>query len=182
MSWKRSVCVFVCVCVLTAGCSCSWEQGDPSGSVSIGQAHSPNDPGSSIANLEENYALITWTPESLAEEYGYQRQLSGFNHLQGDTLRKCYRLLLDAVYRVSNEHSVDGQYRVKKVVMEGVALSKNQVMQVVIALRNDNPQLFWVLNDLRYGVSDGSTVKPSVRSASAERSRVVLTLRQVCWK
>ena len=36
--------------------------------------------------------------------------------------------------------------------MEGVALSKNQVMQVVIALRNDNPQLFWVLNDLRYGV------------------------------
>ena len=45
----------------------SWEQGDPSGSVSIGQAHSPNDPGSSIANLEENYALITWTPESLAE-------------------------------------------------------------------------------------------------------------------
>ncbi|MFR3203835.1 MAG: hypothetical protein ACLTOZ_14525 [[Clostridium] leptum] len=87
MSWKRSVCVFVCVCVLTAGCSCSWEQGDPSGSVSIGQAHSPNDPGSSIANLEENYALITWTPESLAEEYGYQRQLSGFNHLQGDTLR-----------------------------------------------------------------------------------------------
>ena len=72
MSWKRSVCVFVCVCVLTAGCSCSWEQGDPSGSVSIGQAHSPNDPGSSIANLEENYALITWTPESLAEEYGYQ--------------------------------------------------------------------------------------------------------------
>lgn len=56
MSWKRSVCVFVCVCVLTAGCSCSWEQGDPSGSVSIGQAHSPNDPGSSIANLEENYA------------------------------------------------------------------------------------------------------------------------------
>lgn len=158
MSWKRSVCVFVCVCVLTAGCSCSWEQGDPSGSVSIGQAHSPNDPGSSIANLEENYALITWTPESLAEEYGYQRQLSGFNHLQGDTLRKCYRLLLDAVYRVSNEQSVDGHYRVKKVVMEGVALSKNQVMQVVIALRNDNPQLFWVLNDLRYGVSDGSTV------------------------
>lgn len=56
---ERSVCVFVCVCVLTAGCSCSWEQGDPSGSVSIGQAHSPNDPGSSIANLEENYALIT---------------------------------------------------------------------------------------------------------------------------
>lgn len=158
MSWKRSVCVFVCVCVLTAGCSCSWEQGDPSGSVSIGQAHSPNDPGSSIANLEENYALITWTPESLAEEYGYQRQLSGFNHLQGDTLRKCYRLLLDAVYRVSNEQSVDGHYRVKKVVMEGVALSKSQVMQVVIALRNDNPQLFWVLNDLRYGVSDGSTV------------------------
>ena len=42
--------------------------------------------------------------------------------------------------------------------MEGVALSKSQVMQVVIALRNDNPQLFWVLNDLRYGVSDGSTV------------------------
>ena len=27
-----------------------------------------------------------------------------------------------------------------------------------------------------------STVKPSARSASAERSRVVLTLRQVCWK
>ena len=73
-------------------------------------------------------------------------------------MRKCYRLLLDAVYRVSNEQSVDGHYRVKKVVMEGVALSKNQVMQVVIALRNDNPQLFWVLNDLRYGVSDGSTV------------------------
>ena len=70
MSWKRSVCVFVCVCVLTAGCSCSWEQGDPSGSVSIGQAHSPNDPGSSRANLEEHDALITWTPESLAAEYG----------------------------------------------------------------------------------------------------------------
>ncbi len=36
----------------------------------------------------------------------------------------------------------------------------------------------WVTN--RKFVSDGSTVKPSARSASAERSRVVLTLRQVC--
>ena len=158
MNWKKSVCVFVCVCVLASGCSCSLDRDIPGSSVSLGQAHSPNDPNSGIQNLEEDYALITWSPESLAEDYGYQRQLSGFNHLQNDTLRKCYRLLLDAVYRVSEEKSVDGHYRVKKVVLEDTVLSKSQVMQVVTALRNDNPQLFWVLNDLRYGVGGGSTV------------------------
>ena len=158
MNWKRSVCVFLCVCVLAGGCSCSWDADVPGSSVSIGQANSPNDPSSGVQSLEENYVLITWTPEPLAEKYGYQRQLSGFNHLQDDTLRKCYRLLLDAVYRVSDEQSVDGHYRVKKVVMENTVLTKNEVMQVVIALRNDNPQLFWVLNDLRYGVSEGNTV------------------------
>ena len=44
------------------------------------------------------------------------------------------------------------------MVLEDTVLSKSQVMQVVTALRNDNPQLFWVLNDLRYGVGGGSTV------------------------
>lgn len=161
MNWKRTVCVFVCVCVLISGCACTPDQDVPSSSVSLGQANSPKDPNGpsgGVQNLEENYALITWTPETLAKDYDYQKQLSGYNHLQNDTLRKCYRLLLDAVYRVSEERSVDGHYRVKKVVLEDTVLSKSQVMQVVTALRNDNPQLFWVLNDLRYGVGDSSTV------------------------
>lgn len=73
----------------------------------------------------------------------------GYESLKNDAQRKCYRLLQESVFYVSQE-AEDGVYHILPVTLENTVLSESELHLVISAYSFDHPEVFWIDNSFSY--------------------------------
>ena len=91
-----------------------------------------------------------------AGDYDLVDQRGGYQALPEES-RELYADLLRASYSVTVKENKKGFYSTDTVVLEGRQLEEELLQETISALRNDNPQLFWIANVYSYTVTDGGT-------------------------
>ena len=98
------------------------------------------------------------TAETIAEAWepdGYLAQRAGYHSLP-ENLQKLYEELLVCASTMKNVAENNGLYPIREAE-HGSELTDDEILQTVSALRNDNPQMFWISNQYSYTVTPGKT-------------------------
>ena len=93
--------------------------------------------------------LEGWAPD------GYLAQRAGYHSLS-ENLQKLYEELLVCASTMKNVAENNGLYPIQEAE-HGSELTDDEILQTVSALRNDNPQMFWISNQYSYTVMPGKT-------------------------
>lgn len=91
-----------------------------------------------------------------AAGYDFVAQRSGYQSLSEDA-KELYAELLLASYSIAVQENQKGYYNTNTVVLEDRQIEEEAIQKTVSALRNDNPQLFWIANVYSYTVTDAGT-------------------------
>ncbi len=93
---------------------------------------------------------VLQTTARASKSYSLFRQHSGLDCLKDSGSRTLYQQMLKTAYTVKVKADVDGFYPTEPSTIKNQKLTEKQIRMVVLALRNDNPQLFWVANRYSY--------------------------------
>lgn len=91
-----------------------------------------------------------------AAGYDLVDQRSGYQALPTEA-KELYADLLLASCSVTVKENKKGYYSTDTVVLEGRQIEEELLQKAISALRNDNPQLFWIANVYSYTVTDAGT-------------------------
>ncbi len=91
-----------------------------------------------------------------APSYSAVTRKDGYNALSSQLERTFYDLISASVYKISESKSQDGYYTAGDVYVIG-KLSEAQIITVIQAYFDDNPQVFWITNTYSYAYSGNST-------------------------
>lgn len=80
----------------------------------------------------------------------------GYESLDTQAQRRCYRLIEDSVFYISQEAEEDS-YSILPVTVDGVALSESELHLVISAFGLDHPEVFWIENYFSYYNTSDST-------------------------
>lgn len=106
-------------------------------------------------------------------------QRSDYKSLPSDQCRRLYEKLLDCAQDITDNKDENG-YLMKTASLLTVKLSDDETRRTVMALLNDNPQLFWISNQYTYSFSlTGTTVQLFSRVSSQEREALQKKLDSV---
>lgn len=92
-----------------------------------------------------------------SEHYPYRAQTLGYQCLESDAQRACYRQLEEQVYVVSGRKGENGCFSLGTVVLPGVKLSEGEIRVALSAFTADHPEIFWLANLFGYAYDDGDT-------------------------
>ncbi len=82
----------------------------------------------------------------------------GFDSLYTDSQRKCYGLIGESVYRISENKGDDGFYPIGKVCVEDKSFTENDMDVSIKAFTMDHPEVFWITNRYTYGTAGNQSV------------------------
>ena len=96
--------------------------------------------------------------QSTAATSGYSHidQRSGYNFLPDSVSRNLYNQILESVCKVTLTPDSNGYYPTERISMSGT-LTEAQLRVALLAVLNDNPQVFWLANVYSYGYSGNTT-------------------------
>lgn len=80
----------------------------------------------------------------------------GYESLENDTQRQCYRLLEKSVFYISQE-SEEALYNILPVTVESEILTEAELHLVISAFSFDHPEVFWIDSAFTYYNTAGST-------------------------
>ena len=92
----------------------------------------------------------------------------GFDALQTDAQRQCYRLMEDSVFYISQE-SEEGVYNILPVSVAGVNLTQSELHLIISAFTFDHPEVFWIDNAFTYYDTSGATHLMLASNMSAQQ-------------
>jgi hypothetical protein len=159
-------CMLVYVVLNQGGLHLDWNHTLPSSAlpkpVSIASAP-PRSQGTAPQRVPPNSSeggglpvLQTTAPAS--GSYSILRQHGGLDSLTDSGSRTLYQQLRTAAYTVTGKADEDGFYPTEPNTVKNQKLNEKQIRMAVLALRSDNPQLFWIANRYSYSYRGGSTV------------------------
>lgn len=100
---------------------------------------------------------VLQTTARASQNYLFLRQHSGLDCLKDSGSRTLYQQMLKTAYTVTAKADGNGFYPTESSTVKGQKLTEKQIRMVVLALRNDNPQLFWIANRYSYSYHAGYT-------------------------
>ena len=84
----------------------------------------------------------------------------GYDCLDTDSEKICYKLILRNVEKISSETNSKGLYGIEPVILPDQVLDSNQIKKVIYAVQNDRPDIFWLSSYFSYSSSQrGTTIK-----------------------
>lgn len=89
--------------------------------------------------------------------YSHVDQRSGYNYLTDSASKNLYNQILQSVYKVTLQPTSEGYYPTERIVVSNSHLTEAQLRVAMMAVLNDNPQIFWLANVYSYGYSASET-------------------------
>ncbi|MBW7573222.1 transglutaminase domain-containing protein [Caproiciproducens faecalis] len=124
----------------------------PQGSdVSAGQAEPEP------ASGDKNTVSVLRDAAPVSKHYPVFHQTAGLDSLTDSGSRALYQELLKSVHAIAKEADKDGYYPTDGASVKGQELSEKQIRTAVLALRGDNPQIFWLASQYSYTYRSGNT-------------------------
>ncbi|MGN1127250.1 MAG: transglutaminase domain-containing protein [Ruminococcus sp.] len=112
---------------------------------------------SPLVEEDDSFTDIDIKEEEKNEYYTPVDITIGYDSLESDDQRDCYKSLVASTSEVSDEVSDNGSYPCKLVKMEGVVLTQSEIRLVLSAVKMDNPMLFWLTDNFGYSNTNGYT-------------------------
>ncbi len=108
---------------------------------------------------DTNYTVVN-APESVdSSEYTSNGEIIfGYDALVTDSQRKCYNLIKDAIYRISETPDENGFYPVGRVCIEDKTFTDIDMDVSIKAFTLDHPQVFWITNRYTYGSAGNQSI------------------------
>lgn len=135
--------------------------GDKPGFNEVSSTASPADP-----------AAVDIAMPSCDTPYETAKGRQSYLHLPDELTKRAYAEMLTASAYITSGRTKNGEYRVRPVFLNGIWLSENQLRLALEALRNDQPQIFWIVNRFGYSVSAEGTSIELYSHYSAEECAV----------
>ncbi len=83
----------------------------------------------------------------------------GYESLENDAMRVCYRKIDNSVYCISDEKASGKEvYNTLKISLQGQSLTEAQLRIVISAYFGDHPQVYWIDNNFEYAVGGTKTI------------------------
>ncbi len=101
----------------------------------------------------------------------------GYESLKNDAQRKCYKLLKESVFYISQE-AEDGVYHILPVTVEDTVLTEAELHLVISAYSLDHPEVFWIDNSFSYYSNSKETY---LRLSSALSAQEVIESAQAMY-
>lgn len=92
----------------------------------------------------------------------------GYDALQTDAQRQCYRLMEESVFYISQE-AEEGLYNILPVTVNGVSLTQAELHLIISAFSFDHPEIFWIDNAFTYYTVSGETHLMLASNMSAQQ-------------
>lgn len=106
-------------------------------------------------------------------------QRSGYAFLSDSVSRSLYQEILQSVYEIAVKPASSGYYPVKPITLTGTRLTEAQLRIVLMAVLNDNPQIFWVANAFSYQLIGSSmTIQLYSVVSQSQCGAMIQTLNQ----
>jgi hypothetical protein len=93
-----------------------------------------------------------------ASSYTHIDQRSGYNSLTDIPSQNLYKMILASAYEVALQPNSQGYYPTARIELGKVRLTEAQIRIALMAVLNDNPQIFWLANAYSYGYNNTDTV------------------------
>lgn len=107
-------------------------------------------------SLQEETVDRTTFPKIKEYDGGFTK--NGYESLISEALKTAYRRVGQAAYCITPTISQEGYYAAARFTVKQATLSESELKLVLLAFRNDNPQVFWLSNVFRYAPSQGDTI------------------------
>ncbi|MGN0460787.1 MAG: transglutaminase domain-containing protein [Ruminococcus sp.] len=140
----------VLVLSIALGCTACFSD-DENNTTSQTETTSP------LVEEDDSFTDIDIKDEEKNEYYTPVDITIGYDSLESDDQRDCYKRLVASANEVSDEVSDNGNYPCKLVTLEDVVLTQSEIRLVLSAVKMDNPMLFWLTDNFGYSNTNGYT-------------------------
>lgn len=108
---------------------------------------------------DSNYTYVQHADSVESEYYSSNGAVThGYDSLYTDSQRKCYELIGDAVYRISEDRDSEGGYPIGKVCVEDKTFTDKDMDISIKAFTMDHPEVFWITNRYKYGTAGNQSI------------------------
>lgn len=107
---------------------------------------------------ESGQLPVLQTTAPASKNYSFHRQRSCFDSLPDSASRTVYETMLKTAYQVTANADDDGFYPTEPSTFKNQKLTEKQIRTAILALRSDNPQLFWIANRYSFSFRGKTTV------------------------
>lgn len=156
---KTVFALLLCICMFLslAGCKDTNPTGNPDGA------------GSDISVQDtDGYSQVEESSLEFGTAlYNAAKLQRGYESLETDAERMCYRLLELSVFYISDEEE-NGKHKVLPVTVEGEVLTEAQLHLVITAFTLDHPEVFWIENEFSYYTTSDSISLQLVSALSCD--------------
>lgn len=146
---KRFVAIAFVLIILLSFCACDFQL-KPVGEMKVPSSN--NEPKEYEGYDRIDSGLLDFDMDL----YTRVELTKGFESLQTDAQRECYKLLEENVYYIS-EVSEDSAYHIMPVKVKKASLRESELHLVISAFAFDNPQIFWIDNSFSYYANSSET-------------------------
>ncbi len=105
-----------------------------------------------------NDEIFDFSALPLQNQYSSIRVTSGYKSLGNHAERMCYNKIKSGCHKILSEKISNGCYEIAPIVVEDCRLDSAQLKKVLYAIRNDNPEFFWISSTFAYMYPKNSTV------------------------
>lgn len=112
---------------------------------------------SPFVEADDSFTDIDIKDEEKSEYYTPVDITIGYDSLETEEQRNCYKSLVESISEVSDEVTDNGNYPCKLVTMEDVVLTQSEIRLVLSAVQMDNPMIFWLTDNFGYSNTNGYT-------------------------
>ncbi len=117
----------------------------------------PDGSAGDTENSDKKAPSVLQDAAPASANYPVFHQTAGLDSLTDSGSRALYQGLLKSAYAIAQEANEDGYYPSDEATVKNEELSEKQIRAAVLALRCDNPQIFWLTNQYSYTYQFGST-------------------------
>lgn len=95
-----------------------------------------------------------------AKVYNYKpvSLLVGYESMGSDSEKKCYEMIKDNAYMISDTVGASGLYPINEIKIENVHMDSSMIKKVLKAVQYDNPVIFWIASTVSFSNQGNSTV------------------------
>ncbi len=100
--------------------------------------------------------------------YSSVKLSKGYESLENDTQRQCYRLMEKSVFYISQE-AEKNLYNILPVTVDDTKFTEAELHLIISAFTFDHPEVFWIDNSFSYYTTSGSTYLRLSSNMSAQQ-------------
>ena len=131
--------------------------------ISHGSTEHPHEQFSTTVPVQVQYEGFYSVDRSIIDiksEYYSSAELNrGYESLESEAMRICYKKIDNSVYYIAKEKSAGKEvYNTLKITLQGQVLSEAELRVVISAYFCDHPQVYWIDNNFEYAVGSTKTV------------------------